>query len=96
MREYAKKLKQALQKTESGYGFDASGLDLTNCSETRKQVVELACAQVGKQYVWGTEGPNTFDCSGLTLWAYKNAAGISLPHHRPPRLTTGAGSRRRC
>lgn len=89
MREYAKKLKQALQKTESGYGFDASGLDLTNCSETRKQVVELACAQVGKQYVWGTEGPNTFDCSGLTLWAYKNAAGISLPHHSSTQANYG-------
>lgn len=89
MRENAKKLKQTLQKTERGYGFDASGLDLADCSEARKRVVELACAQVGKQYVWGAEGPNTFDCSGLTLWAYKNGAGISLPHHSSTQANYG-------
>lgn len=89
MREYAKKLKQALKKTESGYGFDVSGLDLADCSEARKRVVELACAQVGKQYVWGAAGPNTFDCSGLTLWAYKNGAGISLPHSSSSQINYG-------
>ena len=31
------------------------------------------------QYVWGATGPNSFDCSGLMLAAYR-AAGISLPH----------------
>ena len=38
-----------------------------------------ACAQVGKPYVWGATGPNSFDCSGLTQYAYK-AAGIYLTH----------------
>lgn len=89
MRENAKKLKQALQKTDSGYGFDASGLDMADCPEARKRVVELACAQVGKQYVWATAGPNTFDCSGLTLWAYKNGAGVSLPHHSADQANYG-------
>src|SRR5205085_4376496 len=36
-------------------------------------------AQVGKPYVWGAAGPGSFDCSGLTQYAYK-AAGVSLPH----------------
>lgn len=89
LREYAKKLKQALKRTGSGYGFDASGLDLADCSEARKRVVELACAQVGKQYVWGAQGPNTFDCSGLTLWAYQNGAGISLPHRSSLQINYG-------
>ena len=89
MREYAKKLKQALKKTENGYGFDLSGLDLANCSEARKRVVELACAQVGKQYVWGALGPNTFDCSGLTLWAYQNGTGIALPHKATLQINYG-------
>ncbi|MDO5082042.1 C40 family peptidase [Arachnia propionica] len=40
--------------------------------------VEVALAQVGKSYVWGTSGPNTFDCSGLTSYAYRQQ-GISLP-----------------
>lgn len=42
-------------------------------------VVSLAKQQLGKPYVWGAEGPSSFDCSGLTTYVYKNAAGISLP-----------------
>ncbi|MFU8875352.1 NlpC/P60 family protein [Micromonospora sp. SL4-19] len=41
--------------------------------------IKTACAQVGDPYVWGATGPNSFDCSGLTQYAYK-AAGISLTH----------------
>jgi cell wall-associated NlpC family hydrolase len=42
--------------------------------------IKYACAQIGKRYVWATAGPNTFDCSGLVLAAWR-AAGISLPHN---------------
>ena len=42
--------------------------------------VEEAKRQLGKPYEWGGAGPNTFDCSGLTAWAWK-AAGKSLPHY---------------
>jgi len=45
----------------------------------REAVVELAYKQLGKKYVWGAEGPNTFDCSGLTWYVYKNATGKTLP-----------------
>ena len=41
--------------------------------------VTVALAQVGAPYVWGASGPNGFDCSGLTSYAYA-AAGVSLPH----------------
>ncbi|WP_104524232.1 C40 family peptidase [Blastococcus atacamensis] len=41
--------------------------------------VDTALAQVGDPYVWGAGGPNAFDCSGLTAYAYA-AAGVSLPH----------------
>ncbi|WP_307804055.1 C40 family peptidase [Micromonospora echinofusca] len=41
--------------------------------------IKTACAQVGDPYVWGATGPNAFDCSGLTQYAYK-AAGIYLTH----------------
>ncbi len=37
--------------------------------------MKYACDQRGKDYVWGGQGPNVFDCSGLTGEAYK-AAGI--------------------
>src|SRR5205085_746726 len=36
--------------------------------------------QLGKPYVWGAAGPNSFDCSGLTMWAWR-AGGVSLPHY---------------
>lgn len=44
-------------------------------------VVQVAEAQIGKWYVWAAAGPNTFDCSGLTMFCYSVAAGISLPHN---------------
>lgn len=41
--------------------------------------VAEARRQIGKPYQWGGSGPNTFDCSGLTAWAWK-AGGRILPH----------------
>ncbi len=38
-----------------------------------------ARAQLGKPYQWGAAGPNSFDCSGLTMVAWA-AAGFSMPH----------------
>jgi peptidoglycan DL-endopeptidase CwlO len=41
--------------------------------------VHFAMAQVGKPYVYGAAGPNSYDCSGLTMAAW-GAAGVGLPH----------------
>ena len=48
--------------------------------ETNKldKIVELAYKQLGKPYVWGTHGPRSFDCSGLTSFLYKQAYGIGI------------------
>lgn len=43
------------------------------------KAVETARAQLGKPYEWGAAGPGSFDCSGLTMYAWA-AAGVSLPH----------------
>jgi cell wall-associated NlpC family hydrolase len=40
--------------------------------------VAYAMAQLGKPYVWGATGPDSFDCSGLTMSAYAHA-GVALP-----------------
>ncbi|WP_024801508.1 C40 family peptidase [Nocardia sp. BMG51109] len=40
--------------------------------------LDAARTKIGAQYVWGGNGPNGFDCSGLVKWAYKQA-GIELP-----------------
>jgi peptidoglycan DL-endopeptidase CwlO len=42
-------------------------------------VVGAAMAQLGKPYVYATAGPDTFDCSGLVVYAYAQV-GVSLPH----------------
>jgi cell wall-associated NlpC family hydrolase len=41
--------------------------------------IKFALSQQGKPYVWGTAGPATYDCSGLTMAAWR-AGGFSLPH----------------
>jgi peptidoglycan DL-endopeptidase CwlO len=41
--------------------------------------VAAAMSRLGAPYVWGAAGPNAFDCSGLTSWAWAHA-GVSLPH----------------
>ncbi len=44
------------------------------------EAAKTACNQIGKPYVWAADGPNSFDCSGLTLYAWA-AAGVTLRHY---------------
>ena len=50
--------------------------------------ISFACAQLGKRYVWGGDGPDVFDCSGLTMRAW-GAAGVSLPHFAADQAQQG-------
>lgn len=50
-----------------------------NNANAASAVVNMAYSKLGSPYVWGAEGPNTFDCSGLTSYVFRNAAGVSLP-----------------
>jgi cell wall-associated NlpC family hydrolase len=91
--ELAKKKKEIdaeideLQKLRlEAYGRGAGGpLRPAPCPATYPgggagKAVKFACAQIGKPYVWGSAGPNSYDCSGLTLRAWAQA-GVSLPHN---------------
>ena len=54
--------------------------DVPVSSSTAVQsVLNLAYSKQGSPYVWGAEGPNSFDCSGFTSYVFKNAVGINLP-----------------
>ena len=44
-----------------------------------QRALAAAEAELGKPYQYAGAGPNSFDCSGLTMWAWR-AAGVSLPH----------------
>lgn len=46
----------------------------------RAKAVHTALRQVGDNYVSGGDGPNAFDCSGLTMFAWR-AAGVNLEHY---------------
>ena len=59
-----------------------TGRSSTRATEAmRIEAVAYSAKQVnaGKKYVWGSEGPNTFDCSGLIYAAYKSA-GLGWPN----------------
>jgi cell wall-associated NlpC family hydrolase len=53
--------------------YDGQGTGLASI------VVKFALAQQGEPYVFGGSGPNSWDCSGLTMMAYAQI-GVSLPH----------------
>jgi cell wall-associated NlpC family hydrolase len=48
-------------------------------SAAAQAAIDTAMAQRGKPYVWAASGPGSFDCSGLTAYAFA-AAGVGLPH----------------
>ncbi|MFJ4922375.1 NlpC/P60 family protein [Streptomyces sp. NPDC088725] len=50
----------------------------TEATPAGRKAVAYATRQIGKPYVWGAEGPNSFDCSGLTSQAWL-AAGHPIP-----------------
>jgi cell wall-associated NlpC family hydrolase len=52
------------------------------------QAIAFAQQQIGKPYLWGGTGPDSFDCSGLMMMAYE-AAGISIPRTSEAQFAWG-------
>jgi cell wall-associated NlpC family hydrolase len=52
------------------------------------QAIAFAKAQVGEPYQWGAAGPDSWDCSGLTMRAWEQA-GVSLPHYSVAQYHAG-------
>ncbi|MCU1586702.1 MAG: hypothetical protein JWN31_195, partial [Frankiales bacterium] len=50
--------------------------------------VQEAYNKLGSPYSWGAAGPNSFDCSGLTMWSW-GKAGVSLPHSSQAQYSSG-------
>jgi peptidoglycan DL-endopeptidase CwlO len=52
---------------------------VTAGSSAAQVIVDTALSQRGKPYIWAAEGPGSYDCSGLVVYAFR-AAGIGVPH----------------
>lgn len=79
-KERLKKLEEERARHAQAKWLDSGILEEIGgtASAQGKKAISYATAQIGKNYVWGAEGPDTFDCSGLTMRAWE-AAGRTIP-----------------
>lgn len=61
-------------------GASSAGGGVPSVSGRAAAAVQYALSQVGDRYVAAAAGPDSFDCSGLTMTAWRQA-GVSLPHY---------------
>ncbi|MHC3473350.1 C40 family peptidase [Streptomyces sp. 7R007] len=62
----------------------------TSASSRAAAAFAAAQSKLGSPYVYGASGPSSFDCSGLTSWAYAQA-GVTIP--RTSQAQANAGTR---
>lgn len=62
-------------------------IDIPSCSKI-DSLVQLALTKNGRPYARAGSGPNSFDCSGFTMWVYKQF-GIDLPHGSVTQFKVG-------
>ncbi|MEU0393033.1 NlpC/P60 family protein [Streptomyces sp. NPDC006208] len=83
----------ALSADDSRANRASSRADLGNAvpaSQRAGAAFAAAQSKIGSPYVYGASGPSSFDCSGLTSWAYAQA-GVSIP--RTSQAQANAGTR---
>ncbi|MFF4061559.1 NlpC/P60 family protein [Streptomyces sp. NPDC001668] len=78
---------QAAQETAAPQESTAPATDSSYATMAAKALA-FARAQIGKPYVWGATGPDSYDCSGLTQAAWK-AAGVDLPRVTYDQVNAG-------
>ncbi|MBC2901345.1 C40 family peptidase [Streptomyces cupreus] len=73
--------------TSTGSTESESTADSTYATKAEKALA-FSRAQIGKPYVWGATGPDSYDCSGLTQAAWK-AAGVDIPRVTYDQVNAG-------
>lgn len=63
-------------------------VDLPPASGRARDAIAFAQQQLGKPYEWGAEGPDSYDCSGLTMASWRRG-GVSLPHSSRAQYDSG-------
>ncbi|MEP6695250.1 MAG: NlpC/P60 family protein [Pseudonocardiales bacterium] len=81
------KVKALLPPSTSGGGV-VGGSYTGPATGNALKALRTAYAQIGKPYQWGGAGPNSFDCSGLTMYSWR-AGGVSLPHSSRMQYSSG-------
>ncbi|NIH79284.1 C40 family peptidase [Amycolatopsis viridis] len=83
-------VRQRLTASERASQKDVGGSAPTLPAPTQaaQTAINVALSKLGSDYVWGATGPTTFDCSGLTLYAY-GKAGVTLPRTSQSQATVG-------
>jgi peptidoglycan DL-endopeptidase CwlO len=69
-------------------GFDPNVLLQGLPAGTGLGALQAALTRIGDPYVWGATGPNSFDCSGLVVWAYQQV-GKTLPRSSQAQMAAG-------
>jgi len=78
----------AAQDSGSSSGSGSTSTSDSSYATKAEKALAFARAQIGKPYVWGATGPDSYDCSGLTQAAWK-AAGVSLPRTTYDQVNAG-------
>lgn len=78
MNEVSSGQDEQIETSSSSSSLSSSTSSSSSSNSIGDKLVSLAKSKLGCKYVWGATGPNTFDCSGLTSWCYKQV-GISIP-----------------
>ena len=69
--------------------------EVSSSSQSKgNDLISYAYKYMGKPYVWGAEGPRSFDCSGFTKYVYK-AFGVNLPHYTGSQIGEGSSVSRK-
>jgi len=63
-----------------GGGSTGGGGSSQGTARGAQAAIQFARNQIGKPYQWGASGPNSYDCSGLTMRAWE-AGGVNLGHY---------------
>jgi cell wall-associated NlpC family hydrolase len=75
----------------TAFGLPVSYTLPPSASAAGQAAVLAALSVLGRPYVFGAAGPDAFDCSGLTAWAWARA-GVSLPHYTVAQWHAGTAT----
>jgi cell wall-associated NlpC family hydrolase len=81
--------KAAQQGAQQAGGASSQPVAGTVSASTEQAARQAAESQLGKPYEWGASGPDSYDCSGLVMWAY-GQVGVQVDHWTGDQWNEGA------